>query len=206
MLERIFKQGAVDAAFHPDASIHDPGHDRHGPAELRQASSSCARSSGLSLTALESVEEGDRVALRYQGEGAHSASSKARPCHGQARFLERLVQGRGDPQGGLAVTRTVRSKSVHDQLRCDDPAQHTYGLPRPTRLRTGRRALSREHQTGTLVSGHQLGYSPARGLCHDFAAAWSAVMHSVASEPSASRWNRFSRLLRVLSGGTRASL
>ena len=25
-----------------------------------------------------------------------------------------------------------------------------------------------------LISGHQLGYSLARGLCHDFAAAWSA--------------------------------
>jgi steroid delta-isomerase-like uncharacterized protein len=87
VLERIFNQGdvdAIDTAFHPDAGIHDPGHDMHGPAELRQGLLNLRQVfPDFHFTVLQRIEDGDTVALRYQGEGTHSAEFQGIPATGK---------------------------------------------------------------------------------------------------------------------------
>jgi predicted ester cyclase/uncharacterized protein YndB with AHSA1/START domain len=73
VLQRAFNEGdldAVDAGFAADAEIHDPGMDFRGPSQLRKGLASLlAAFPDFHFTLLDEVAEGDRVVLRYRGQG-----------------------------------------------------------------------------------------------------------------------------------------
>jgi predicted ester cyclase len=73
ILEQAFNEAnldAIDAGFTPDAVIHDPGVDFRGPAELREGLSRLLRAfPDFHFTVLDQLAEGDRVVIRYRGQG-----------------------------------------------------------------------------------------------------------------------------------------
>jgi predicted ester cyclase/uncharacterized protein YndB with AHSA1/START domain len=99
ILERIFNRrdvAALDDCFTPDASIHDPGEDFHGPAELRGGLENLFTAlPDFRLTIDEQIAEGDRVVVRYRGQGTHRGecfgmSATGRPVDYTGVMLLRL--------------------------------------------------------------------------------------------------------------------
>lgn len=98
ILERAFNdqdlQALVDG-FTPDAAIHDPGTDFRGPAELRRGLEALlAAFPDFHFTVLDQVAEGDRVTIRYRGQGTH-----------RAEFLGVKATGRHIDYAGLLLLR-----------------------------------------------------------------------------------------------------
>ena len=87
VLERAFNAGdfdGLDDAFTADALFHDPGHEMRGTSELK-----------VGLTMLRTafpdfrfipddrLVDGDKVALRYRGQGTHRGDFKGIPATGR---------------------------------------------------------------------------------------------------------------------------
>jgi len=85
-VEEIFHRanlGAVDRFFTPDARIVDPGVEMRGPRALVPALKGLLTAfPDLRITVEDQVEEGDRLAVRYRGEGTHLGSWRGIPAHG----------------------------------------------------------------------------------------------------------------------------
>ena len=86
ILEQGFNEGNLDAVvdgFTPDAAIHDPGTDFRGPAELRQGLTALRNAfPDFHFTVEEQLAEGDRVAIRYRGQGTHRGEFLGIPATG----------------------------------------------------------------------------------------------------------------------------
>jgi predicted ester cyclase len=75
--------GALERFFTPDAHIYDPGVEIHGPKALRPALRGLLTAfPDLRITVEEQIEEGDRLAVRYRGEGTHRAEWRGIPPRG----------------------------------------------------------------------------------------------------------------------------
>jgi predicted ester cyclase len=87
ILERAFNQGdlaALDEGFTSYAAIHDPGTDFRGPHQLREGLERLLTAfPDFHFTVLDQLAEGDRVAVRYRGEGTHSAEFLGIPATGR---------------------------------------------------------------------------------------------------------------------------
>ncbi len=87
VLEQAFNEGnldAVDAGFAPDAVIHDPGTEFRGPSQLRAGLGTLlAAFPDFHFTPLDEVAEGDRVVLRYRGQGTHRGEFLGIPASGR---------------------------------------------------------------------------------------------------------------------------
>jgi predicted ester cyclase len=85
-VEEVFHRGnddALDRFFRPDARIIDPGVEIHGPKALRPALRGLLTAfPDLRITVEDQIEEGDRLAIRYRGEGTHQAEWRGIPARG----------------------------------------------------------------------------------------------------------------------------
>ena len=102
-VEEIFHRGnlcALDRFFRPDALIHDPGVQMTGPVALRSALRGLlAAFPDLRITVQDQIAEGDRLAVRYRGEGTHRAAWRGIPArdrriHYTGILIVRLDGGR----------------------------------------------------------------------------------------------------------------
>ena len=86
-VEEVFHRGDLDAVgrrFAPDAVIHDPGVELRGPVALRPAVRGLlAAFPDLRITVEDQVAEGDRLAVRYRGEGTHRGEWRGIPATGR---------------------------------------------------------------------------------------------------------------------------
>jgi steroid delta-isomerase-like uncharacterized protein len=86
-VEEVFHRGnlgALDRLFTPDALIHDPGVEVRGPVALRPAVRDfLAAFPDLRITIEDLIAEGDRLAVRYRGEGTHRAMWRGVPAGGK---------------------------------------------------------------------------------------------------------------------------
>src|SRR5215211_318278 len=75
--------GAVDRFFTPDARIVDPGVEMRGPKALIPALRGMLTAfPDLRITLEDQIEEGDRLAVRYRGEGTHRVAWRGIPARG----------------------------------------------------------------------------------------------------------------------------
>src|SRR3954453_12684048 len=85
-VEEVFHRGDVSALerfFTPNALIVDPGVEIHGPRALQPAMRGLLTAfPDLQITVEEEIEEGDRLAVRYRGEGAHLGAWRGIPARG----------------------------------------------------------------------------------------------------------------------------
>jgi predicted ester cyclase len=85
-VEEVFHRGdagALELFFTPDARIVDPGVEIHGPKALRPALLGLLTAfPDLRITVEDQIEEGDRLAIRYRGEGTHRAEWRGIPARG----------------------------------------------------------------------------------------------------------------------------
>ena len=102
-LERAFNEQdltALDDGITPGAMIHDPGTDFRGPAELRHGLQVLFQAfPDFHFTLLDQVAEGDRVVLRYRGQGTHRGEFLGIPATGRAidytgMILLRMADGK----------------------------------------------------------------------------------------------------------------
>jgi predicted ester cyclase len=86
-VEEVFHRGnlgALDQLFAPDALIHDPGVEVRGPVALRPAVRGfLAAFPDLRISLEDQIAEGDRLAVRYRGEGTHRAEWRGIPASGK---------------------------------------------------------------------------------------------------------------------------
>ena len=87
VLEDAFNHGkleALDRGFTPDAVIHDPGLELRAPAELRQGLVRLRIAfPDFHFTVEDQFATGDRVAIRYRGQGTHHDEFLGVPATGQ---------------------------------------------------------------------------------------------------------------------------
>jgi steroid delta-isomerase-like uncharacterized protein len=87
LVEEVFHRGrldAVDELFAPDAVIHDPGVEHRGAAALREGIRSLRDAfPDFRITAEDQIAEGDRLAVRYRGEGTHLGTWQGIPPAGK---------------------------------------------------------------------------------------------------------------------------
>jgi steroid delta-isomerase-like uncharacterized protein len=87
ILEQAFNHGdlsAIDDGFTPDALIHDPGLELHGPGELRRGLEGLRQVfPDFHFTVLDTLAQDDKVAVRYRGEGTHRAEFLGVPATGR---------------------------------------------------------------------------------------------------------------------------
>ena len=87
ILEQAFNEAnldAIDAGFTPDAVIHDPGVDFRGPAQPREGLSRLLRAfPDFHFTVLDQLAEGDRVVIRYRGQGTQREEFLGIPATGR---------------------------------------------------------------------------------------------------------------------------
>jgi predicted ester cyclase len=99
ILEQAFNEGnlaAIDTGFTGDAVIHDPGIDYHGPAQLRQGLAGLLTAfPDFHFEVLDQLAEGDRVVIRYRGQGTHRGGE----------FLGIPASGRRIDYTGLVLVR-----------------------------------------------------------------------------------------------------
>jgi predicted ester cyclase len=85
-VDEIFHRGdlaAVDRFFTSDARIVDPGVEMRGPKGLIPALRGLLTAfPDLRITVEDQIEEGDRLAVRYRGEGTHRVAWRGIPAHG----------------------------------------------------------------------------------------------------------------------------
>jgi predicted ester cyclase len=86
-VEEVFHRGnlgSLDELFTPDALIHDPGLELRGPAALRPAVRSLLTAfPDLRIVLEDQIAEGNRLAVRYRGEGTHCADWRGIPASGK---------------------------------------------------------------------------------------------------------------------------
>ena len=87
VLERAFNAGdfeGLDEAFTPDVRLHDPGLEMRGIAELKVGLTMLRTAfPDFHFTADDRLVDGDRVALRYRGQGTHQGDFKGIPPTGR---------------------------------------------------------------------------------------------------------------------------
>jgi predicted ester cyclase len=85
-VEEIFHRGdlgAIDQFFAPNARIVDPGVELRGPTALVPALRDLLTAfPDLRIIVQDQIEEGDRLAVRYRGEGTHRAAWRGIPARG----------------------------------------------------------------------------------------------------------------------------
>jgi predicted ester cyclase len=85
-VDEIFHRGnlaALDRFFTPDARIVDPAVEMRGPRALIPALRGLLTAfPDLRITVEDQVEEGDRLAVRYRGEGTHLSEWRGIPARG----------------------------------------------------------------------------------------------------------------------------
>ena len=75
---------ALECGFTPNAAIHDPGADFSGPAELRDGLQKLLTAfPDFRFTTLDELADGNRVVLRYRGQGTHRAEFLGIPATGR---------------------------------------------------------------------------------------------------------------------------
>jgi steroid delta-isomerase-like uncharacterized protein len=103
ILEAAFNDGnldAVDQGFTSDALIHDPGVDMRGPADLKRGLTGLlAAFPDFHFTVEDQLAEGDKVSIRYRGQGTHRGTFLGVPATGKSidytgMFLVRLRAGK----------------------------------------------------------------------------------------------------------------
>ena len=86
-LEAAFNQGdfaALDAGLCPDALFHDPGRDFRGPAELRHGLEGFRNAfPDFRFSVLDQLACGDRVVIRYRGQGTQRGAFLGVPASGR---------------------------------------------------------------------------------------------------------------------------
>jgi steroid delta-isomerase-like uncharacterized protein len=86
-VEEIFHRrnlDAIDELFTADAVIHDPGLELKGPEAIRPGVRSLLGAfPDLRITVEDQIAEGDRVAVRYRGEGTHRGEWRGIPATGK---------------------------------------------------------------------------------------------------------------------------
>ena len=87
ILERVFNArdlAALGEGFSPDAAIHDPGTDFHGPTELQHGLEHLFSAfPDFRFSVLDELAEDDRVVLRYRGQGTHRGEFLGIPSTGR---------------------------------------------------------------------------------------------------------------------------
>ncbi|HEX6655418.1 MAG TPA: ester cyclase, partial [Candidatus Limnocylindria bacterium] len=85
-VEEIFHRGnlaALDQIFTPEALIHDPGVELRGLEALGPAIRGFRKAfPDLKITVEDQIAEGDRLAIRYRGEGTHRDEWHGIPARG----------------------------------------------------------------------------------------------------------------------------
>jgi steroid delta-isomerase-like uncharacterized protein len=103
VLDRAFNHGDLEALeqhFSPEAVIHDPGADLRGTAALRRGLLALRTSfPDFHFRIEDMLADGDRVALRYQASGTHSAEFLGIPTTGKriaytGMVIVRVEEGR----------------------------------------------------------------------------------------------------------------
>src|SRR5438045_1844059 len=86
-VEEVFHRGnlaALEQIFTPDALIHDAGMEIRGPRALRPAVRSLLTAfPDLRIALEDQVAEGNRLAVRYRGDGTHCAEWRGIPANGR---------------------------------------------------------------------------------------------------------------------------
>jgi len=86
-LEAAFNQGdyaALETGLCPEAIVHDPGKDFHGPAELRRGLQGLrAAFPDFHFSILDHLACGDRVVIRYRGQGTQRGEFLGVPASGR---------------------------------------------------------------------------------------------------------------------------
>jgi steroid delta-isomerase-like uncharacterized protein len=87
VLDAAFNHGdysLIDESFVPDALLHDPGHEMRGTAELRAGLTMLRRAfPDFHFTVEDQMADGDKVILRYRGQGTHRGDFKGVPPTGR---------------------------------------------------------------------------------------------------------------------------
>jgi predicted ester cyclase len=87
LVAEVFHGGrldAVDELFTPAAVIHDPGVEHRGAGALRQGIRSLlAAFPDFRVTVEDQIADGDRLAVRYRGEGTHRGEWQGIPPTGK---------------------------------------------------------------------------------------------------------------------------
>jgi steroid delta-isomerase-like uncharacterized protein len=87
VLDAAFNHGdfsMIDESFTPDALVHDPGLEMHGTAELRAGLAMLRRAfPDFHFSVEDQMADGDRVILRYRGQGTHHGEFKGVPPTGR---------------------------------------------------------------------------------------------------------------------------
>ena len=103
ILEEAFNRGnlgVVDEGFAPDAVIHDPGLEYRGAAELRRGLERLRTAfPDFHFTIEDLFAGGDKVVVRYRGEGTHRGvflgiPATGRPISYTGILIVRLQEGR----------------------------------------------------------------------------------------------------------------
>jgi len=88
VLERAFNDGdfsSIDDAFAPDGLFHDPGHEMRGTRELKIGVTMLRQAfPDFHFTVEDTLTDGDRVAVRYRGQGTQHGEFKGIPATGRA--------------------------------------------------------------------------------------------------------------------------
>jgi len=87
VLDAAFNHGdfsQIDESFTPDALFHDPGLEMRGTAELRAGLTMLRQAfPAFSFTVQDQMADGDKVILRYRGQGTHHGNFKGVPPTGR---------------------------------------------------------------------------------------------------------------------------
>src|SRR6266540_4038014 len=87
VLEDLFNRGdlaTLDTRFTPDVTIHDPGLELRGQDGLRRGLASLRTAfPDFHFTAEDRLAEGDKVMIRYRGEGTQRGEFRGIPATGR---------------------------------------------------------------------------------------------------------------------------
>jgi len=111
-VEAVFHRGdlaALDRFFSPDALIVDPGVELRGPRALQPALRALLTAfPDLHITVEEEIQEGERLAIRYRGEGTH-----------QGEWHGIRAQGRRISYTGMLMVRFHHGQIVEYRAQSD---------------------------------------------------------------------------------------
>ena len=102
VLERAFNEGdftSIDEAFTPDALLHDPGLEMRGTSELKVGLAKLRQAfPDFHFTVEDTLCDGDRVALRYRGQGTQHGEFKGIPATGRPIDYRGMLMVRFDTE------------------------------------------------------------------------------------------------------------
>lgn len=117
-LEAAFNDGnvaALEAGLCPEAIFHDPGKDFHGPAELwRGLQGLRSAFPDFHFSVLDQLACGDRVVIRYRGQGTQHGEFLGVPASGRRIDYSGLLLVRLD--AAAAAERIAEVWAYPDQL------------------------------------------------------------------------------------------